>query len=122
MNNDNLTEVLRSGMRVVFGAATVVVETLQDPQRRTDTFDEWQRQIKQKAEELALKGEVTEQEVRTKANEWLSKYQSKEAYTTTTSSYVQPVVNTPSPNRGVQTLTEQIIALRIELENLRKPS
>jgi transposase len=120
-SNNNLTDILQHTFRVAIGATQVLVETLQDSEKRHQTFVQLQSQFKQKTEEFAQKGEVTEKEARQKAEEWLSQYQS----TYRSSSYA-PTPPTSSPtsssNGEVQNLTEQIIALRIELENLRKAS
>jgi len=119
-SNNNLTEVLQHSLRVAIGAASVLVETLQDPQKRHQTFEQLQSQFKQKAEELAQKGEVTEREARQKAEEWLNQYQSTNYSSSSSYSPTTPTTSTNSTNGELQNLTEQLIELRTELENLRK--
>ena len=118
-SNNNLTEILQHSVRVAIGAATVLVETLQDSQKRNQTFEELQGQFKQKAEEFAQKGEVTEREAKQKAEEWFNQYQSSHRSSSTTPTTSTSSSSTSSSNGGVQNLTEQIISLRTELENLR---
>ena len=124
MSNHNLTEVLQHSLRVAIGATTVLVETLQDTEKRSNTFEELQTQFEQKREEWAQKGEVTEQEGRRVVTEWLNQFQgtsnnSSSSYSPTPSA-PSSSTNSYSSNSSVQNLTQQIIDLRKELENLRQ--
>jgi len=113
--NSNLTEILQQGLRIILGGVTVLSETLQDQQKRTQTLDELQSQLKQKAEELSQRGEVAEREVRIKAEQWLGKSQSENFSTVVTT----PTTRGSATKEGVEELTVAIIALRQELENSR---
>jgi polyhydroxyalkanoate synthesis regulator phasin len=123
MNSNNLFQTLQKGFRVTVGATASVVETIQDPEKRTAALSELQTEFSQKAEEWAIRGEQTEQEARRILDSFLSKQgwqttrkESTDADTHTTNS------NTANDNiqSEIRDLTEQIITLRNELEELRK--
>ena len=71
MNTDNLTQLLQQSFRLTLGATASLVETLQDPQKRTDNLDRMQSELSHLATEWAAKGEMTEQEARNFVNNFL---------------------------------------------------
>ncbi|NJK37694.1 MAG: hypothetical protein HC835_13380 [Oscillatoriales cyanobacterium RM2_1_1] len=125
MNADNLTQMLQKGLRVTLGAASSLVEVLQNPQRREENLEKIQSQLTQLAEEWTEKGAVTEQEARNFVDSLLARAQSgpensgssvpRSASVTTT-----VTVSDPEPVENIQDLTEQLAALREELERLRR--
>jgi hypothetical protein len=64
MNANNIFQFVQQGFRITVGATASLVETLQDPQKRTEAISEMQTEFNQKADEWAQKGEITEQEAR----------------------------------------------------------
>lgn len=64
MNSDNLTQLLQQGFHITLGVTASLVETLQDPQKRTENLSQLRSELDQLATELAAKGEMTEQEAR----------------------------------------------------------
>ena len=123
MNSNSLLQVIQQGFRVTIGATTSLVETIQNPQKRTEALAQIQTELEQKTREWSQKGEVTEQEARKIIDNLISqKGWQKKSGTTNTNN--QPSPSTNSSGNSVQSdleeLTEQIIALRQELEELRQ--
>lgn len=115
MNSDSIFQLLQQSMRVGVGFTASILETLQDPQKRNQTLSELQQEIVQKTEEWAKKGEITEQEAREFLNQWLNSQSSpKTPQGSPNSSKTKADVN-----QEIQQLTEKIITLRQELEDLR---
>ncbi len=115
MNSDSIFQLLQQSMRVGVGFTASILETLQDPQKRNQTLSELQQEIVQKTGEWAKKGEITEQEAREFLNQWLnSQSSSKTPQGSPPSSKTKADVN-----QEIQQLTEKIITLRQELEDLR---
>jgi polyhydroxyalkanoate synthesis regulator phasin len=123
MNNNNILQFVQQGFRVTVGATASFLETIQDPQKRAEAISEMQTELTQKAGEWAQKGEITEQEAR-KIIEKLFRQQNwtKTSATSSTTSEVvySPNNSTDNVESELQELTQQIIALRNELEQLRK--
>lgn len=123
MNSNSFLQVIQQGFRVTIGATASLVETIQDPQKRTEKFSEIQTELEQKTQEWAQKGEVTEQEARRIIDNLLSQ-RGWQKSSGVTNSNNEPTSSTTSTGSSVQSdlaeLTEQIISLREELENLRK--
>ena len=126
MNADNLTQILHQGFRVTLGATSSMIEMLQDSQKRSENLEKIQSQWSQLAEELAEKGEQTEQEAR-KFVDTILEQRTNSTTTTggTTSTSSESMTTTPisvsEPDSAeeLQELTAQIAALRLELERLR---
>lgn len=123
MNNNNFLQVIQQGFRITIGATASLVETIQDPQKRTKTLSQLQLELEQKTKEWAQKGEVTEQEARRIIDDLLSQRGWKtQTDTTTNSTQSSSTRNYPESTvqSGLEELTQQIITLREELEKLRK--
>lgn len=122
MNSDNLLQFVQTGFRVTLGATTSLVESIQDTQKREHNLALLQSDVNLLIQELAQKGEVTEQEARTFVDSILTPKNPASTQTTGSSSYT---ASTPSPvappdvQMDLQELTAQIAALRAELEKLR---
>ncbi|MDJ0631647.1 MAG: hypothetical protein QNJ34_00505 [Xenococcaceae cyanobacterium MO_188.B29] len=125
MSNNNFLQIIQQGFRVTVGATTSLVETIQDPQKRTEALSQIQTELEQKTQEWSQKGEVTEQEARRIIDNLISQrgWQKK---TNTANSNNQYSSSSNSSENSVQSdleeLTEQIIALRKDLENLQQSS
>ena len=129
MNLDNLPQILQTGFHLTLGATSFLIETLQDPLKRSENLDKLtQSDLGLLADELLEKGEMTDREARNfvdtifsqpgdrenAESESVSHQQSDTATDTPPESVVQPDVKLE-----IQELTAQMAALRAELENLR---
>ena len=123
MNADNLTNLLQQGFHLTLGATASLVETLQDPQKRTENLSQISSELSHLANEWAAKGEMTEQEARNFATNFLNQLQNQ--VPTTSEASGTTVTNTPTEvappevQLDLQELTAQIAAMRAELEELR---
>ena len=123
MNADNLTNLLQQGFHLTLGATASLVETLQDPQKRTENLSQISSELSHLANEWAVKGEMTEQEARNFATNFLNQLQNQ--VPTTSEASGTTVTNTPTDvappdvQLDLQELTAQIAAMRAELEELR---
>ena len=123
MNSDNLILLLQQGFRISLGATASLVETLQDPQKRSETLSKLGSDLGQLTQEWAEKGEITEQEARTYVDSLLR----QQANQTTNATPPTNATSTATPNPAaatnvqleIQELIAQISAMRAELENLR---
>lgn len=125
MNSDNLNQLLHQGFRVTLGATASLVETLQDPQKRTENLSQVKSELNYLTTEWAAKGEVTEQEARYFIENLLNQLGSQRVSTTPenspATSFTTPPTQTapPAVQSELQELTEQLAALRTELEKMR---
>ncbi|MEM9275345.1 MAG: hypothetical protein AAGA80_20625 [Cyanobacteria bacterium P01_F01_bin.143] len=117
MDNNNLFQIAQQGFRVTIGAATSLVETVQNPQKRTEVLSQIQADLSQKTREWSEKGEVTEQEAKQFLDNLLNKQTVGSNYQETPSSSTEPRTNATD---DLQQLTDDIIALRKELEQIRQ--
>ena len=129
MNLDNLPQILQTGFHLTLGATSFLIETLQDPLKRSENLDKLnQSDYGLLASELLEKGEMTDREARNfvdtifswpgdrenAESESVSHQQSDTETDTSPESVVQPDVKLE-----IQELTAHMAALRAELENLR---
>ena len=122
-------DFIQKGFRVTIGATTVFLETLQDNSKREEAFLQIQTQWNDLSQEWEQKGEKTEEEARKIMNNFwsknwddLSKNNSSETISTieiTDGDSTSSDYSSNDDNSEVQTLTQQIIDLRQELEQLR---
>ncbi len=121
MNNNNLIQVVQQGFRIAIGATADCVETLQNPQKRAEAFSEIQTELQQKTQAWSIKGESTEQQAKEFVENFISQRGWSSNKTSTTASSTTSTANSTSsnPNSGIQELTAEIIALKLELEKLR---
>lgn len=117
MNNNNLLKIAQQGFRLTVGAATSLVETVQNPQKRTELLSQIQADLSQKTQEWAEKGEVTEQEARKFLDNFFNQQSSGVNHQNKDNLSNPPRTNSTS---DLQELTEEIIALRKELEQTRQ--
>ena len=110
------------------GATASLIEILQNPAKRDQNLSKLQTELTQLADELATKGEATEQEARKIVDSFLSKPGSADnsqsyrptAADTTVSTTATPVETTPDMQGELQDLTDQIATIRSDLEKLRQ--
>ncbi len=123
MNNNNfLLETAQKGFRITVGAATSLIETVQNPQKRSEAISQIQSELNQKAQEWAQKGEITEQEAQAFVNNLLN----QKPWEKGASGIKNPSNNSSNSsssnnvNWELQELIEEIVALRMELEAMRQ--
>ncbi len=117
MDNNNLLQIAQQGFRITVGAATSLVETVQNPQKRTEVLSQMQEDLSQKTQEWSEKGEVTEQEAKKLLDSLFKRQGSGVNNQGAQSSSAVSRTNTSS---DLQQLTDEIIALRRELEQIRQ--
>jgi polyhydroxyalkanoate synthesis regulator phasin len=123
MNTPNITpeaifQLAQKGFRLGVGASASLVEGLQNPQIYQQTLDKLRANPNQLVEELAAKGEVTEREARKLVDQVigdrLGTRPAAEMTVTTTAVTIGPDVEAE-----LQSLTQQLVALRQELQQLK---
>jgi hypothetical protein len=115
----NIFDLFQKGFRVTVGAAATLVETLQDPQKRDVTIADFRTELQNRAEAWSEKGEMTELEAR----KFLEKIFQKDSSVDVSSQEIKTAGTDMSDaelEKEIQTLTEQIIVLKTELETLRQ--
>ena len=126
MNPDTIIESLQTGFRVAVGATASAIEMLQDSQKRDENFSKLNSPDWTKiTEELAEKGEATEQEARQFVENLLNQQSSSPDSDSAQAPSSNPSTSsTPSSDseaqKELQELTEQIATLRAELERLQE--
>lgn len=122
MNNHNLNQLLQQGFHIAIGALTSLVETAQDPEKRTELLSQLQMELNLKTREWAVKGETTEQEARRIVDNFLHQ-QNRQNYSTISDSQLSNNTNLTEKNdisSNLQQLKDEIMTLRIELTKMRE--
>jgi polyhydroxyalkanoate synthesis regulator phasin len=126
MKTDNLLEIAQQTFRIAIGATAALLETIQDTEKRSTAIEDLQAELERKSQQWAEKGEITEREARQKLEQILQKTPWKGRSTSisnpsSSNSNNYPITTDVSPitQSELQSLTEQITALRNELEQLR---
>jgi polyhydroxyalkanoate synthesis regulator phasin len=119
MNPDTLPELIQRNFRLTLGAASSFFEGLQDAQKRDETLQRLTSDFNGLTQEWVEKGEVTEQEARTFVDNMIFKQggSTSSPGTTTINTTAVPVTS-PDLQAEIKALTEQVIALRAEIEQL----
>jgi polyhydroxyalkanoate synthesis regulator phasin len=121
MKTNNLLEIAQQTLRIAIGATVTILETIQDTEKRSSAINDLQTELNQKSQQWAEKGEITEREARQKLEQILQKTPWKGANANSNNNnYPNPTNTSPATQSELQSLTEQITALRNELEQLRK--
>lgn len=127
MNPDEILQGLQKGFRVTLGAASTLAETIQDSQRREETLARLRTDPNGLADDLAAKGEVTEQEARAFLDNLMAQRPTGASWGSQAGSSGVPSSSTsgvpvapPDIQADLKDLTEQISAMRAELERLRQ--
>lgn len=117
MDNNNLLQIAQQGFRMTVGAATSLVETVQNPQKRREILSQMQADLSQKTQEWSEKGEVTEQEAR----KFLDSLFNGQGLDIGNQGTTNPTTaSSKNSTSDLQQLTDEIIALRKELEQIRQ--
>ncbi|MFM9266056.1 hypothetical protein [Tychonema sp. BBK16] len=128
MNAEKLPQMLQTGFHLTLGATSFLIETLQDPVKRSENLEKLNSDLGRLADELLEKGEITDREARNFVDTIFSQTSDRENTESESVSSKQSDSPTGSPSDSVggpdvvleiQELTAQMVALRTELENLR---
>jgi polyhydroxyalkanoate synthesis regulator phasin len=126
MNPDTLVQLAQKSLRVTIGATATLLETLQDPQQREANLSRLKTDLSQMTDEWEVKGESTEREARSFVDTLLSQASNRVNTAVSTEPRTVSTVSTtaapiaPDVQQDLQELTQQIAALRAELEKLRE--
>lgn len=127
MNTNSAFQLLQKSFHIALGATASVGETLQDPQKRSQFLCELGTELNERARQWETKGEMTEHEARRFLESLLAQQQAERSSGTTQSPNKTSVASPPSQSvvrsnlqADLQELTEQVVVLREELEQLRK--
>ncbi|MDJ0647928.1 MAG: hypothetical protein QNJ60_04415 [Xenococcaceae cyanobacterium MO_188.B19] len=116
--NNFLLETAQQGFHITVGAATSFLETVQNPQKRSEAISQIQFELNQKAQEWSEKGVATEQEAKAYINNLIN--QNTGARNPSSDVYTSNTSTSNDANSGLQQLKAEIIALRLELEKMRQ--
>lgn len=114
MTMNNVLEAIHKGFRLTVGATASVVETLQDAEKRDTTLADLKTKLVNKVQEWVDKGEITEQEARKIVENFLTQFSKQPPQPTSTNTTDAEL------QAEIKQLTEQVIALKAELEKLRQ--
>ncbi len=120
MNSDTLIQLAQKSLRVTLGATATFIETLQDPQQREANLAKLKTELSQLTENWEVRGESAEREARGFMDSLINQASSRVSQpnaSSTVSTLSAPV--SPAAQQDLQELTEQIAALRAEIEKLR---
>ncbi len=128
MNYEKLPQMLQTGFHLTLGATSFLIETLQDPLKRSENLEKLNSDLGILADELLEKGEMTDREARNFVDTIFSQPSDRENSDSESFSPKQSdssadtppdSVTTPDIQLEIQELTAQMVALRTQLENLR---
>jgi polyhydroxyalkanoate synthesis regulator phasin len=117
MNSDTLIQIAQKSLRVTLGATATLIESLQDPQQREANLAKLKTELGQLTEEWEVRGESAEREARGFVDSLINQASSRVSPPSSAVSIATPVSS--SAQQDLQELTEQIAALRAEIEKLR---
>ena len=123
MNSENLVQTIQMGFRIGVGATASLIESLQDSRKREENLETLKLDWEQIANKMAEKGESTEREARNFVDTLVEKGTSTDLQSPMgTSPDFEPVIREDDAEvkTELETLTEQIVNLRKELEQLRQ--
>ncbi|MEM9482731.1 MAG: hypothetical protein AAGA83_03475 [Cyanobacteria bacterium P01_F01_bin.116] len=127
MNFDTFAEFIQKSFRVSLGAAASAVEAIQDPQGSATKFSDIGTDFDRLANELEVKGELTEKEAREfvdnvsnnfNGGQWPNPFAPGPASGATVNTVAKPVADT-GIQADIKALTEQLSAIRQEIEQLK---
>jgi len=119
MNPDAIFQTVQKGFRVSVGAASTLLESLQNPRVGEEALNKLRTNPNELADELASRGEMTEQEARTFVDSLVN--QARSAGTSGGASSPASAAGPTAPpdlQADLEDLVAQITALRKELEDL----
>jgi polyhydroxyalkanoate synthesis regulator phasin len=126
MNSNSFTpealfQMAQKGFRVGIGASASLIEGLQNPQLYQQNLDRLRRDPNQFLDELAQKGEITEQTARNMVDQLTGNRFGTQPASQMTVNTTAVTVG-PDVQAELQDLTAQLAALRSELQQLKNQS
>lgn len=131
MNPETIAELIQKSFRVSLGAAASAVEAVQNPQQSSEKFSDIGTDFERLADELEVKGALTEKEARNFVDSMMS--QMPEPFRSANSPFNNGdtaervtinTVATPAIDPSVQTeleaLTQELTVIRQEIDQLRQ--
>jgi polyhydroxyalkanoate synthesis regulator phasin len=122
----DLSQMVQKGFRVTLGAASTLIEAIQDPQAQSQKYSEIGTDFNRLSADLAEKGEVTEREARrfvddlaAQLPEPFSRFTNPPASDRTVTAIAMPIVDI-TVQSDLQALTEELTQIRQEIEQLRQ--
>jgi polyhydroxyalkanoate synthesis regulator phasin len=113
---DSLTDLFSKGYYVSLGALALLLETMQDEQKRNQAVRSWQGSVNDFLQDLTAKGVTTETEARSYVDRMVSN-QIKTVDTKAVSTDA-PTADVVDDLSQIQDLTKQIAELRAQLEQV----
>lgn len=119
MNENDIFQNVQKGFRVTLGAAGTLVDSLQNPRMGEEAWNKLRTNPDQLVEELAAKGEMTEQEARGFVDGLLNSTQTAASGSAPGRRNNAGAPTAPADIQAdLQVLTTQIAELRKELQSL----
>ncbi|MEL7503587.1 MAG: hypothetical protein AAFN18_14085 [Cyanobacteria bacterium J06554_6] len=122
MEFDTITQLLQKSFRVTLGAAASAVEAVQDPQRSSEKFSAIGTDFERLTDELEVRGALTEKEAREFVDnlnlQVPNPFAPTPASDATVTTVATPVVDA-SIQAEIAALTEQLVSIRQEIEELK---
>jgi polyhydroxyalkanoate synthesis regulator phasin len=118
MNSIDPVQFLQKGIHITLGAATSMVESLQDAQKRQENLNQLRLDPNQFTESLAAKGKTTEQDARTLVDQLWSQRGDRTPTTATPNNVTNSTAN--YFQKELAELTQQIADIRNQLEQARQ--
>lgn len=115
MSDNNIFNYFQQGLRTIVGATTEAIETLQNSEKRNQAISEFNEEWQKKSQEWVEKGTLTEAEARKIIEQF---FQRQTTSTNQSSPQEIPIDSGANPYDEIKKLTEEIVALRGELEKL----
>lgn len=113
MENNTLLNIVQQGFRTALGATAEAIETLQDNQKRSEVLSDLNAQWQEKSQVWSEKGTMTEKEAKKIIEQFFKGYNHNNQ-----SPQNIEITLEDNQNGSITELTNEIVALREELQNL----
>ena len=126
MEFETLSQLLQKSFRVTLGAAASAVDAIQDPQGSSEKFTAIGTDFERLTDELEVRGALTEKEAREFVdnlnlqfpNQFPNPFEPTPAGSATVNTTATPVVDA-NLQAEIASLTEQLVSIRQEIEELK---
>ncbi|RMF24553.1 MAG: hypothetical protein D6756_06820 [Cyanobacteria bacterium J083] len=122
MNSNNIWQFLQQGFRLTLGATVSLLETIQNPEKRSAILAELQNQLQAQTQVWVEKGEITEAEAKEMINNFLQQLNRQKGNNETSPASPNAPSNNQDISEELQDLTAKIIDLRRQIAELRQNS
>lgn len=127
MNSNDITQFVQKGFHITLGAASLVADTIQNPQKRDENMAKLGGDFNVLSEELAIEGEKRDQEARQLVETLIGEVTGS-AQPSSSSGFSSPSSKNSTPSvsssiaQDLKGLTVQLASIREELEKERDES